>query len=203
MRSTTGVDHRSISAAAASNCGRGGSPTPPAIRWSGCRRSASCSPAISPRNACFRSFRGSRRTTPQSTAARWAQILTELASVESGHRGARAWRHRRRRDPQRGARLHGRPGQSRGARNAKPAKAADAIVAALGAKNPRRTSRLVGAGMDRFRDPVLRIAHLASRLSICSSFAVTWMCFDDRPAPCQGDSQSLIQLIDLTPEKRG
>ena len=28
------------------------------------------------------------------------------------------------------------------------------------AKNPRRTSRLVGAGMDRFRDPVLRYAEL-------------------------------------------
>jgi hypothetical protein len=42
--------------------------TPPAIKWCGCRRSASCSPATLPRNGCFRSFHGFRPTTPISTA---------------------------------------------------------------------------------------------------------------------------------------
>ena len=48
----------------------------------------------------------------------------------------------------------------------KAGKDADAIVAELGAKDPRRASRLVGAGMDRFRHPILLDAELTSESEV-------------------------------------
>ena len=152
---------RSISATERSSSAPGATPTPAATRWCGSQPSASSSPATSPRSASSRSSPGSRRTTPTSTAARWAAILTELidwepAIVVPGHGdigGAEILVAVRDYMVDLGARV---------AAARKAGKDADAIIAELSPQGSRRASRLVVAGVDRLRHPLLRDAELSA-----------------------------------------